>query len=202
MLFAGPVLFIALSRARRLAHFIDRFLVAGLVLLVLLLLVPHTVEALGWFAFVYLLLGYAFPGLLERAVRRAAETMHLATLVLALAGLLLHALLDGAGLAENGQVSGDVLGAAIILHRFGVGLMLWLIMQPAFGSWAAWLMLSCMALATVAGYYGSSLLLPLADERAILALQAVITGTIMHSLVHRGHMSADASGSNAGVHRH
>lgn len=190
MLFAGPALFIALSRAGLVARLIDRIIVVLLLALVMLLLVPHTVEAFGWLSIAYLAVGYALPGLLEHLVRRAAETMHLATLFLALVGLLLHAVLDGAGLAGGEADGGPVLGIAITLHRFGVGLMLWLIMQPVFGSRVAWGMLIAMAVATVGGYYGSPVLLPLADAEFILAVQAVITGTIMHSLVHRGHVHA------------
>lgn len=188
MLFAGPVLYLSVPREGGAARLVDRIVVAILVLLVMLLLVPHTVHELGLWALLYLTIGYGLPGLLEALVRRAAETMHLATLSLALAGLLLHALLDGAGLAGSAYSSGPVLALAITLHRFGVGLMLWLIMQPAFGARAAWAMLLGMALVTVAGYQWSATLLPYTDTRVIQVVQAIITGTIMHSLVHRGHV--------------
>jgi hypothetical protein len=188
MLFTGPVLFLALARRGSVTRAIDRIIVVVLVLLVLLLLVPHTVQSLGWSALLCLAIGYGLPGLLEALVRRSAQTLHLATLLLALAGLLLHALLDGAGLAGSEYRSGEVLAVAIILHRFGDGLMLWLIMQPVFGARSAWLMLGGMAVATVVGYAGSARVLPVADAELILVMQAVITGTIMHSLVHRGHL--------------
>jgi hypothetical protein len=48
-----------------------------------------------------------------------------------------------------------------------------------------------MAAATILGFEFSERLLPLAGDTFITALQAVIIGTIIHSLVHRGH-----------VHRH
>jgi hypothetical protein len=138
------------------------------------------------------LAGYLLPSILEHLIRQAAATLHLASLGFALAGLFLHALLDGAGLASSGQGSGEGLGLAIILHRFGVGLMLWLIVQPAFGTRIAWLTLVGMAAATVLGFEFSERLLPLAGEQAILIMQAIIIGTIIHSLVHRGHAGSHA----------
>lgn len=188
MLFAGPVLFLALARDGAVARAVDRVIVAVLIVLVLALLLPDSFRSLGWPAFAWLLIGYGLPGMLETVARRAAETMHLATLFLALAGLMLHEMIDGAGLAAGDQMANGVLAIAIVLHRFGVGLMVWLIMQPVFGSRIAWLTLAAMALATVIGYWWSARLLPLAGTDVMLAVQAVVTGTIVHSLVHRAHL--------------
>ena len=191
--FAGPALFVWLSRGGHLARTLDQIVVAVLIVLVIVLLVPETVEALGWSSVLLVLAGYLLPGILESLVRRAAETLHLATLGFALLGLMLHALMDGAGLAGSAMGEGESLGLAIILHRFGVGLMLWLIVQPAFGSRTAWCTLAGMAAATVLGFEFSERLLPLAGKQAVITLQAIIIGTIIHGLIHRGH---------AGSHSH
>jgi hypothetical protein len=190
-LFAGPLLFQWLSRSQRVARTVDRVIVVVLIALVVLLLVPEIVEPLGFAAIGFLALGYLLPGLLERLVRRAAETLHLASLFVALGGLLLHALLDGAGLAGSEYRSEPGLAAAIILHRFGVGLMLWLIIEPVFGRRAAWLTLFAIAAATIIGFEFSERFLPLLGDRTVSAFMGVIVGTIVHSLLHRGH-----------VHRH
>ncbi len=191
--FAGPAFFLWLSRGGRLAKAIDQLIVVVLIVLVIVLLLPETLEALGWVAFLLVLAGYLLPGILELLIRRAAETLHLVSLNFALAGLMLHALLDGAGLAGSALSGGESLGLAIVLHRFGVSLMLWLIVQPIFGDRIAWLTLVGMAAATVLGFEFSERLLPLAGDQAILTLEAIIIGTIIHSLVHRGH---------AGTHSH
>lgn len=185
--FAGPALFLWLSRGGKLAKTLDQLIVVVLIVLVVVLLVPETVAALGWYSVLLVLAGYLLPGILEVLIRRAAETLHLASLGFALLGLILHALMDGAGLAGSELSAGDGLGLAIILHRFGVGLMLWLIVQPAFGNRIAWITLTGMAAATVLGFEFSERLLPLAGEQAVAILQALIIGTIIHSLVHRGH---------------
>jgi len=187
-LFAGPLIFVWISRGGRVAQAIESVIVVVLILLVALLLLPEIVRAQGWIAVILVAAGYLLPTVLELTVRRAAATLHLVSLILALLGLLLHALLDGAGLAGSQLQAGFGLAIAIVLHRFGVGMMIWMIMQPAFGERAAWLMLTCMAAATIVGFEFSSRLLPLAGASAVSALQAVIIGTIIHSLVHRGHV--------------
>ena len=191
-LFAGPLMFQWLSRSRGVARTLDRVIVGVLIALVVLLLVPDIFEALGPVALVLVLGGFLLPGVLEGLVRRAAATMHLFTLYLALAGLLLHAALDGAGLASADLRTSAGFAAAIVLHRFGMGLMLWLIVQPVLGARRAWLLLFAMAAATVLGYEFSEGLLPLAGERFVAAFQGLIIGTIVHGLVFRGHVHRDA----------
>ena len=191
MLFAGPLLFSWFSSSHSVARTVDRTIVVVLVVMVVVLLIPEIVMPLGTWALALLVLGYLLPGLLEKMVARAAETLHLFSLYIALAGLLLHAMLDGAGLAGSELRDSSGLAVAIVLHRFSVGMMLWMIIQPVFGNRIAWLTLLGMAVATVLGFFFSETLLPLAGDVFVLSLQAVIIGTIIHSLVHRGH-----------VHRH
>jgi hypothetical protein len=195
-LFAGPLLFQWVSRSHPLAKTLDRVIVVVLVVLVVVLLIPDIIEPLGLLAPGFLIIGYLLPGLLERAIKRAAETLHLLSLYIALIGLILHAVLDGAGLAGSEMRDNSSLAVAIILHRFGMGLVLWLIMQPAFGNRIAWATLFAMAAATIIGFEFSERLLPYADDTVIAAVQGVIVGTIIHSLVHREHVHSGHHGES------
>jgi len=195
-LFAGPLLFQWVSSSHPLAKTLDRAIVVVLIVLVVVLLVPDIVQPLGLSAPGFLIIGYLLPGLLERVIKRAAETLHLLSLYVALIGLILHAVLDGAGLAGSEMRDNSSLAVAIILHRFGMGLMLWLIMQPAFGKRVAWATLFAIAAATIIGFEFSERLLPYADDTLIAAVQGVIVGTIIHSLVHREHVHRDHHGES------
>jgi len=195
-LFAGPLLFQWVSSSHPLARALDRAIVAVLVVLVVVLLIPDIIEPLGLLAPGFLIVGYLLPGLLERVIKQAAETLHLLSLYVALVGLILHAVLDGAGLAGSEMRDNSSLAVAIILHRFGMGLMLWLIMQPVFGNRVAWGILFAMAAATIVGFEFSERLLPYADVTVIAAVQGVIVGTIIHSLVHREHVQRDHHGES------
>lgn len=186
-LFAGPLLYQRLRAGGRFAKTLDRLLVVALVALVVLLLVPESIEEMGLAALAVMAAGYAVPGLLEMAIRRAAHALHLFSLAFALAGLGLHALLDGAGLAAGASANGS-LALAIVLHRFGMGLALWLMVEPELGRrWAIGVLLG-MAAATVAGYFASEVLIRYEGEGVVHVLHALITGVIIHSLVHRGHV--------------
>ena len=182
-LFAGPALYHWMRQGGLIARAFDRSIVAALVLLLVFLLVPEAFSGLGWLALALIFFGYLLPGLLEAAVKGAARTFHLISLVLALAGLALHAMLDGAGLAGS-----EALALAIILHRLGVGLVLWLIVQPAFGRRVALAVLVLVSAATLLGYGLSEQMISLSGANAVLVIQSLIIGTIIHSLVHRGHM--------------
>jgi len=185
MLFAGPMLYQWLRKGGLVARTFDRIIVVFLVVVVAFMLVPEALSGLGWLAFLLMLTGYLAPGLLESGLKRSARTLHLLSLGVALVGLALHALLDGAGLAGSETQASVNLALAIVLHRFGVGLVLWLVLKPAFGKTVALLLI---AAATLLGYAASAKLLPLAGERAVLVIQALIIGTIVHSLLHREHM--------------
>lgn len=187
-LFAGPLLYIWLQKRRGLAAAFDRVLVAVLLVIIAVLLIPEMFKVLGWAAPGLIVLGYLLPWLLERLIRQAAQKLHLASLVGAAIGLLFHEVLDGAGLAGSKLQGSMGLALVIILHRFGVGMIIWMVMRPAFGRRIAWLTLGLMAAATIVGFEFSESLLPLVSDAGIAAFQAVIVGTIVHSLVHRGHV--------------
>lgn len=187
-LFAGPLLYLWLQDHRLLADKVERVLVGFLLLIVVALLAPEMFEVLSWTAPALMVIGYLLPGMLEKLIQRAAKTLHLASLVAAAMGLLLHALLDGAGLAGSKLQGSLGLALVIVLHRFGVGMILWMVMRPAFGQRVAWLTLGGVAAATIIGYEFSARLLPLAGDTGIAAFQAVVIGTIVHSLVHREHV--------------
>ncbi len=190
-LFIGPLLYRWLRRGGLLARAVDRFLVAILVVLIVFLLVPEMFVHMGFTAIALIAAGYLIPGLLERLVQRAAPTFHTISLLLALTGLVLHALLEGAALVGSGGESG--FSIVVILHRLGVGLVLWFMVQPVFGGRVAWSVLTLVAVATLAGAWLSEPLLSRGHDHGVHVLQALVIGTIIHSLVHRGHAHANSS---------
>ncbi len=187
-LFVGPVLYLWLRRGGFIAKAFDSMIVVVLVALIALLLIPESWAELGFWSIALLFGGYMLPGVLEGLIRKAAHTLHLISLLLALGGLALHAMLDGAALAIGGGELNSSLSVAIVLHRFGVGLMLWMILQPVFGLGIAVTILGFVGLATVGGYLLSEAVLGLKGEYVMSVIQALVTGMIVHSLVHRNHL--------------
>jgi hypothetical protein len=186
-LFIGPLIYQWLRHGGFIAKAFDSLIVAVLVVLMAFLLIPESWQQLGSVSVVLILAGYLVPGLLEKLVKRAAHAFHLASLVIALAGLAIHALLDGAALFQGAPGHSDNLSLAIALHRFGVGMMLWMMVQPVFGKRVAFAVLVFVSLLTFAGYLLSEAVLGFDADGVMPVIQALIIGMIVHSLIHRNH---------------
>ena len=165
----------------------DSLIIAVLIMLMAFFLIPESWAGLGYWSVALILAGYLVPGLLEQLIKKAAHTLHLVSLLLALAGLALHAMLDGAALNAGDGAMTSNLSMAIVLHRFGVGMMIWMMVQPLFGRQLAFGVLGFAALATVVGYLLSETLVGLEGDYTMSVIQALIIGMIVHSLVHRSH---------------
>jgi len=191
LLFIGPLLYQWLRRGGFVAKAFATLIVAVLVTLMAFLLIPESWADLGYWSIVLMLAGYLVPGLLEHLIKRAAHTFHVVSLLLALIGLALHAMLDGAALTISNGTGASNLPLAVVLHRVGVGMMLWMMVQPAFGRRAAIVVLGFVAVATLAGYQLSEVVLGLEGAFALSVVQAIIIGMIGHSLIHRSHAAAN-----------
>jgi len=186
-LFIGPILYQWVRRGGFAAKALDSLIIAVLMLLMAFFLIPETWAELGFTSIVLILAGYLAPGVLEHLIKKAAHTLHMVSLVLALSGLALHAMLDGAVLNAGGNDIGNNLSLAIVIHRFGVGMMIWMMVQPLFGKRVAFGLLVFASLATVGGYLLSENLLGLEGTYTLSVIQALVIGMIVHSLVHRSH---------------
>jgi hypothetical protein len=186
-LFIGPILYQWIRRGGFAAKAFDSLIIAALIMLMALFLIPESWAALGYKSVALILAGYLVPGLLEQLIKKAAHTLHLVSLTLALAGLALHAMLDGAALNAGDGPLAHNLSVAIVIHRFGVGMMIWMMVQPVFGKKIAIGVLGFASLATVAGYVLSETLLVLEGDYVMSSIQALIIGMIVHSLIHRSH---------------
>ncbi len=185
-LFIGPLLYQWIRAGGFAAKAFDTLIIIVLILLMALFLIPESWEDLGYRSLVLILAGYLVPGLLEHMIKRAAHTLHLVSLVLALAGLALHAMLDGAALNGSGENASN-LSLAVVLHRLGVGMMIWMMVQPLFGRNVAFGVLAFASLATVGGFLLSEWLVGLEGQYAMSVIQALIIGMLVHSLIHRSH---------------
>jgi len=185
---AAPVLFAGAQRRPRVLAFLDRFVLVSIVALVALEVVPGTVADGGAWSIAFLLAGLFGPTLMERAFHRAQREAHIATLALAVIGLVLHTLADGAVLAPGGADSW-ALPAAVVLHTLPVGMAVWWLLAPSFGPWPPTLALLAMGLGTVAGYrYGVSLSHMLGDQ-AWAWFQSLVAGSILHVIFGRPHLN-------------
>lgn len=193
-LLCGPLLY-GLARPRpALLAFLDGFVLVSIAGLVLLEVVPGAFGDGGPWSFAFLALGAIGPSLVEHGLQHARREAHLATLALAVLGLLLHSLADGAaltpaqGLHEGHGHAREALAIAIVVHSVPVGLMVWWVMAPVFGRTLPAATIAMMCAGTVAGYLFGLELNSVLGARAFAWFEALVAGSILHVVFGRPHL--------------
>jgi uncharacterized membrane protein SirB2 len=184
-LLLGPAIYAAGRQNRMARRVLDGLILVSIAVIIAVHVVPEAVQHGGKLAFVVILIGLAFPLLLERLFRSATETAHLFIVALAAAGLLIHSVVDGVALLPE---NGTSLAYAIVLHRLPVGMAIWCVVRPNFGTVTAVSVFALVIGATVAGYFVGASVLELAETRTVALLQAFISGSLIHVVIFRhGH---------------
>lgn len=188
-LFVGPLIYTSLSRANIPHKALDRVLVISIVLLLIGGTVPHAVEEGGWWVLIFLVGGFALPFAVERGLRRLAWQAHIATLAVAVGGVTLHSVVDGAAVAEmtdkfNGTWS---LFAAVVLHRLPVSAAVWWLVRPQFGLGWGFATLVGLVGATLVGYLGGHRWLPEGNHVFEASFELFVAGALLHVVLNRNH---------------
>lgn len=188
---------------------LEGFILTAIGGLVLLHILPHGWEVAGWPVAVAALVGALGPEVVERLFHHgAARRVHLLALGLALAGLLVHAALDGVALVggAHGEFGSSDTGMtlAVILHRIPVGLTIWWLLRHPHSPALALGTLGLIAVATVVGYGIGPRLLAGLSGRGLGLFQALVAGTLLHVVWHcpHGHPPALADGQDHTDHAH
>ena len=162
---------------------LDGFVLTSVAGIVLADVLPHALGESGMWAVPLVLLGLIGPSLAEKGLHRAAERVHALALLLGMAGLVLHATLDGVALA--GGDTHPQLAMAVLLHRLPEGLTIWWLLRPTYGKAIAALALGLVGAATVLGMWAGPTMVP--DGMAIGLIEALVAGSLLHVVVHRPH---------------
>ncbi|MDX1509537.1 MAG: hypothetical protein R3358_14715, partial [Woeseiaceae bacterium] len=156
----------------------------------------------GAWAIAFLLLGLAFPVVLERNFRKALPHAHEVVLVLAAVGLVLHAAIDGVALLPldgSDNVLRNNLALGVILHRLPVGMAIWWSLRPNFGTAVAVAVFAVVIAATAGAYFLGAPIAALASNESVAWFQAFVAGSLVHIVAfgishdHDAHIEIDAS---------
>lgn len=185
-LFAGPLLYRYLARQQDWLVLLDNFIFVVIGGLLLFHVMPEALRAGGWPVLILLLAGAVGPGKLEHLFSGAAKATHNLTLLVGVAGLCLHAITDGAALVDASHTqAGALLALGVVLHRLPVGLTLWWLLRPQFGTFSAVLALALVVIGTLVGYFVGFHWLPDVSPRQLGWLQGLVAGTLLHVVLHR-----------------
>ena len=184
----GPLIYQTFGPLRRTDRLVSGFILVVITITLLFEVLPEAFQMIGSVAIILSLVGFAGPTLIERLFTKAANQTHMMTIVLGIFGLVIHASIDGAALLDsNSSHHHENLSLAIILHRLPVGLTIWWILRPLIGERMALATLVMMALATAGGYALSMQLIAYHQTPAFVALQAFISGSLLHVVLHKPH---------------
>ena len=180
---AGVLLYIWLHNRPQTMQLIDTIVFVALPLLVLWQIFPHV-----WFErqitpLIAVIAGGGILYLLERISHRLAHHTDNLTILLGVASMVLHALLEGGALMP--ATASAPFAFAVVLHRVAVGLLIWWLLEPRHGVAVAIAGVGAILLATMIGFAAGTEILP--DEHAALELyQAFVAGSLLHVVFHQG----------------
>ncbi|MBI4814750.1 MAG: hypothetical protein HY791_00750 [Deltaproteobacteria bacterium] len=172
----GPLLLSRLEN-RRLLALVDGFVMGSIVALVVARVLPDALGRGGAWAVLAAAVGSALPRLLES--RPSARLAERGTLVIAVVGLSVHAMLDGAALTAS---SDPGLTVAVLLHRVPSGLFVFWMIRPR---QLAYVVLVLDALATTLGFFVGDRVEIFHGPFAAY-MSALIAGSLLHVVVAHG----------------
>lgn len=176
-LLLGPILFGTGRRNPNATRVLNALVVAAITAIICVHIIPEAWEVAGTTSIVVLVAGVAFPIVLELLFRKAHDTAHLVIVVVAALGLILHASIEGLALLPDADQG---TAWAIILHRIPVGMAIWWIVRPNFGTPVAIGMLAAIIVASVFGYFVGDTFYEIAEAKSVALMQAFIAGSLAH----------------------
>lgn len=182
----GPLLSLRLHRRHWFWSSLEGFILFSVGGFVFLDVLPHAFEKLGWWSFLVAMAGFLAPivlGKLRSVTQHRAQTI---ALVLALVGLLLHAILDGValGMSTSSNSGFSSLAMAVVLHRLPMGLAIWLLVRSLLGTRAALATLGLIGAGTVIGCLSAGYPFALLKGTGVAVFQALVGGMLLHVLLH------------------
>jgi zinc transporter ZupT len=183
---AGPLLYGSLHDHPRAVRAVDVTVYVAVPLLLAWQVLPEAWERRSIWMIVAVAAGLALPTAMERvshALNRLTDTL---ALTIGLSGLALHALLEGAALAPAQAHDQIAFALAVLLHRIPVGLIVWWLLKPRYGSGAAALGIASLIVGTALGYTLGVEVLGNAHGGAAELYQAFVSGSLVHVVFHQG----------------
>ena len=180
---AGVLIYVTMHHRARTVRLLDTAVIVALPLLVAAQVAPHAWAERSLVPVVVVALGAGLVAMVERLSRTLARYTDDATIVFAVLGISVHALVEGSALTAGAS---PAFVLAVVAHRVTLGLLIWWLVVPRHGTRAAAAGVAAILAATVAGYVvGTGVMadLPFVDSHL---LEAFVAGTLLHVVLHQG----------------
>ena len=176
-LLLGPVIYGLSQRNRVARQVLDGFIFITIAGIICVNIIPEALAVGGTLAVVFLVIGIAFPVIMEHGFRGALHEAHVVVLILAALGLIIHATIDGIALLP---AQGSDLAHAVILHRLPVGMAIWWSLRPSLGTPVAVAAIVTISIATALSYLLGAPMVELAEAKSLALIQAFVSGSLIH----------------------
>ncbi len=198
----GALLYRTLHGRNRAVRLVDGFVYVAVPSLVAVQILPDVIAERAPLLLVVVAAGAFLPTVFELASRSVSHHADDLAIVVTLAGLVFHELLEGAALAPTGEPVEPAFAWAVILHRVPVGLILWWLVRPRHGIPMASAAVGALVLATlVGGLVGLELSGPIHGE-GFHYFEAFVSGTLLHVVFHQGRHDHDHGDGHAHTDHH
>lgn len=202
LLASAPIIFKIASRFHSLWQIVDKGTRLAVILLILLHVLPESFHIAGFPSLFLAFLGLILPSLFERLCQNKAGNIHLLSVLVALFGLVVHSMVDGASLAlpqifhdhhhhgtghDHGMFSDlHALPFAVLIHQLPVGLLIWDLASKSHRKWFPYGVLCLNMLSTFLGYgLGAQMAASIHDSVGLALAQACFAGALLHVIFHR-----------------
>lgn len=192
-LLLGPLCYRLIANGNGLQKGLDGFIFVSLGGLVLIHILPELLAHGGLLSLLFVFLGLWGPTASEKLFHRYSDLTHNLTLILGIGGLMLHTITDGGAMVLATHESGSALLAlGVVLHRLPVGLAIWWLLKPQIGARWTLVILLGMMLLTAVGFFGGEQIIERLSLENTVFLQAFVTGSILHVVLHQPHGQPNA----------
>lgn len=180
---AGVLIYVTMHHRARTVRLLDAAVIVALPLLVAIQVLPHAWADRSLVPVVVVALGAGLVAVVERLSHTLARHTDDVTILFAVLGLSVHALVEGSALTAGAS---PAFVMAVVVHRVALGLLIWWLVAPRHGAAMAFAGIAAIICATLAGYLvGAGLMTELAVVDGRL-LEAFVAGTLLHVVLHQG----------------
>lgn len=185
MLALAPLIYNIATYFQEFWKYTKKILIMLVTSLVVLHLLPESIRITGWQATGMAFFGLFLPSLLERLWSKKAEKVHFFSIMLAIFGLAVHGIMDGAALVNPSiskfQGGGTMLQWLVVLHRLPAALLIWSLFYPEKGALFPGILLAALGASTLLGYaLGGKVLEQIQDFNTYYNFQALVAGSLLH----------------------
>ena len=201
MILVAPAVYFLALRYKKACKALERLIFIAVGALVVLHLLPESYEVAGWTTILAALSGMFLPSILERLWQSQARSIHLISVLVSVAGLAVHSMMDGAAIAlpehathchhGHDHAHDHFLPLAVILHRLPVGILLFGMFYPKHGFQKSFGVLLFVSLMTLVGYHSALSLLSGVSEQLLAYFQALVSGSLLHIILDQHSSSHD-----------